>query len=117
MAKITNEMVHQAYEVSRKVYQGTLSRTDGKNEIVQLSGMGASSAGDYITNFLAMIEGKRYVRVMNLYATEYFLIHIGLDYGREAQKRAARAVSAHVKYYETVQSYLRSTDELAKRYM
>lgn len=117
MTKITNEMVHQAYEIAKQVYHGTLRRTEGKNEIVRLAGMGAGSASDYITNFLAMMEGNRYVRVMNLYATEYFLVHIGQDYGREAQKKAAKAVAAHVKYYETVQSYLPSTDELAKKYM
>ena len=39
------------------------------NEIARRTGMDVGSAGDYITCFLAMIEGKGYTRTINLYAT------------------------------------------------
>lgn len=116
MGKITNEMVHQSYTTAKKVYQGILSRMDGKLEIAKLTGMGTGSAGDYITVFLAMMDGECYKRTINLYATEYYLEHIGTDYGREAQKKAAQAISKHVAYYKTIHGYLAKTDTLAQKY-
>lgn len=117
MARITEEMVHQAYRSAQRVWSGQISRSAARSEIALLTGMGVGSAGDYITVFLSMMEGKEYKRSINLYATEYYLVHIGADYGLEAQKRAARAVKAHVSYYRQVHAYLRQTDELADRFL
>lgn len=117
MATITEEMVQQAYRSARRVWEGQQGRSAACAEISQLTGMGIASAGDYITAFLCMMEGKKYTRTINLYATEYYLNHIGTDYGAEAQRRAAQAVKAHVAYYQQVHSFLRRTDELADRFL
>lgn len=102
MGKITNEMVHCSYETAKKVESGLLSRMDGRIKIANESGMDVGSAGDYITAFLAMRNGECYKRTINLYATEYYLEQIGLDFGRDAQRKAAKAVAEHVQYYKTI---------------
>lgn len=117
MAKITSDMAICAYKIANDVFNNKLTRTEGKTEIARLSGMGVGSAGDYITVFLSMMDGQCYKRTINLFATEYYLEHIGIDYGIEAQQRAAKAVSEHVQYYKTKHGYLAQTDALAKKYM
>lgn len=110
-------MISYAYDIAKKVYEGQLGFLDGKIELSQISGMTLGSTGDYINDLRYMLSGEGYVRTMNLYATEYYLEHIGQDYGREKQRLAAQAVKKHVEYYKTVSCYLRSTDELAHRYL
>lgn len=117
MAAITEEMVHQVYQFARQVWDGQISRSAASSEVALRTGMSVGSAGDYITVFLSMMEGKVYKRTANLHATEYFLVHIGADYRPEAQKRAARAVKAHVAYYRQKNGYLRQADELADRFL
>lgn len=117
MAKIANDMIPHAYDIAKRVYEGQLRLSDGKIELNRISGMTLGSTGDYINNFRYMLFGERYMRTMNLYATEYFLQHIEQDYGREKQRLVAQAVKKHVEYYKTVHGYLRSTDELAQKYL
>ena len=64
--------------------------------------MGAGSAGDYIQNFCAMMEGKRYTRTFSAYTTRYYLEHIRADYGEEQFQTALKAVRAHVQYYNSL---------------
>lgn len=96
---ITAEMTKEAYEISKMVYHGKISRTNGKELIAQKTGMVAGSAQDYITDFLAMMNGERYTRTLNLFATEYYLKSIKADYGKEAFKKALDACQKHVEYY------------------
>lgn len=97
--KITNDMTEEAYEIAKMVYEGNLSRTEGKNKISDETGMNIGSAGDYITNFLAMMDGQKYTRTLNTYATKYFLTRIKKDYGEDQFQKALRATKEHVKYY------------------
>lgn len=97
--KITNEMTHRAYEIVKMVYNDELSRSEAKYKISDETGMNAGSAGDYITNFLAMMDGQRYTRTMNTYATRYILESIKRDYGNEKFQKALEATKEHIKYY------------------
>ena len=118
MARITEEMVRCAYETAKRVWNGSISQTDGRDEIVRLSGMSSGYAGVHIAAFKAMIEGKKYSYCINCSATEYYLTQIGLDYGSEAQKRAALSVKAHVTYYHGVSGvYLAKIARLADRFL
>lgn len=96
---ITADMSKAAYEISKMVYQGKITRTKGKELIAQKTGMVAGSAQDYITDFLAMMNGERYTRTLNLFATEYYLKSIRADYGKEAFEKALEACQKHVEYY------------------
>lgn len=116
MAAITKDMVQCAYEMGIKVSRGEMARTDAKSEVNRRTGMDFGSAGDYINALQCMLDGQVYKRTINKYATEYYLVHIGEDFGRDKQRLAASAVSAHVQYYRDIHAYLASADELARRY-
>ena len=116
MAAITEEMVRCAYEIGVKVYRGEMTHTDAKAEVNHRTGMDFGSAGDYINVLQYMLDGQVYKRTINKYATEYYLVHIGEDFGRDKQRLAASAASAHVQYYRSIHGYLASIDELARRY-
>lgn len=116
--KITNEMTHGAYEIIKMVYHGNLTRSEAKYKIADKTGMNAGSAGDYVTNFLAMMDGKRYTRTMNTYATRYLLENIRLEFGEEKFQKALEATKEHVKYYNglnngTLHSIQNVIDELS----
>ncbi|MEN8493439.1 DUF4268 domain-containing protein [Dehalococcoides sp. THU3] len=101
-AVLTTEMTAVAYDVAKKVYEGALGRGEGKDEIVRMTGMNAGSAGDYVSNFLAMMKGEKYTRTLNEYTTKYFLDHILEDYGPSALQKAVTACKMHADYYATL---------------
>lgn len=101
-AVLTTEMTAVAYDVAKKVHEGTLGRGEGKDEIVRMTGMNAGSAGDYVSNFLAMMDGEKYTRTLNEYTTKYFLDHIREDYGQLALQKAVTACKMHADYYATL---------------
>ncbi|RHW41673.1 hypothetical protein D1B31_08140 [Neobacillus notoginsengisoli] len=114
--KITEEMTHVAYTYAKKVYRGELSRTEGKLEVERISGMKAGSAQDYITDFLAMMEGKEYQRVMSNYGTQYFLENIRKDFGEQAFLNAIEATEKHIKYYNSLgYGRLKAKEELVNK--
>lgn len=100
--KITPQMTEAAYAIARKVNDGHLGRTEGRDEIVRTTGMASGSASDYISNLLYMMEGKAYARTLNEYATRYLLNHILLDYGEAAFQKALYACKKHAEYYATL---------------
>jgi uncharacterized protein with ParB-like and HNH nuclease domain len=99
---LTSNMTEIAYDVAKKVFEGTVGRTAGKEEIVHRTGMNAGSAGDYVTDFLAMMNGEKYTRTLNEYSTRYFLDHIRKDYGETALKKAVSACKMHAAYYASL---------------
>lgn len=102
MNKITYEMVEIAYNVAKRVHSGELTRSEGKFEISNISGMSIGSAQDYITDFLAMMSGSEYHRTMSNYGTSYFLKNIRKDFGEEAFLLALGATEKHIKYYNSL---------------
>lgn len=101
-AVLTTEMTAVAYDLAKKVYEGALGRGEGKDEIVRMTGMNAGSAGDYVSNFLAMMKGEKYTRTLNEYTTKYFLDHILENYGPSALQKAVVACKMHADYYATL---------------
>lgn len=100
--KIAPQMTAVAYEIAKKVYEGQLGRTEGREEIVRQTGMASGSASDYISDLLYMLEGESYARTLNEYATRYFLEHIRIDYGENALKSALESCKKHASYYATL---------------
>jgi len=99
---LTGNMPEVAYEVSKRVFEDIISRTAGQEEIVHRTGMKAGSAADYITNFLAMMRGEKYIRTLNEYSTRYYLTHIREDYGGVALQKAVLACKKHAEYYSSL---------------
>lgn len=118
MGAITKSMIEYAYGIGKKVYSDEIREIDGVTEINMQTGMSRSSANSYIMVLMDMLDGKEYHRTINAMATEYYLVHIALDYGLERQKKAAKAVEMHAKYYASLDhGHQVQIEELAKKYM
>ena len=100
--KITMEMSTDAYEVAKKVYSGTLTRSEGQVEIHRVTGMNEGSAQAFITIFLAMMSGEEYKRAFNNPTNKFLLESIRKDYGEIYFERALNAVQKHIYYYSTL---------------
>lgn len=96
--KITLEISKAAY----KVYSGDLTRTEGKKEINMFTGMNEGSAHDFITIFLAMMNGSVYKRVFNNATNQFLLENIKENFGQDYLDRAISAAQQHVDYYSTL---------------
>jgi len=90
------------YEISKKVYIGSMGFTEGRFAIFDQTGINQGTAGDYITNFSAMMEGKRYTRTLTIDATRYFILHIREDFGEPKFKNAIVACKKHAEYYASL---------------
>jgi len=97
--KISNDAMIAAYDVAKRIREGTLTRAEGINELHMRFSLNRGSAGDTISNIGYILDGKRYVRTNNAFATEYFLEMIYRDYGMISLKRAITAVEKHIEYY------------------
>ena len=100
--KITMEMSRGAYEIAKRVYSGQMSRSEGKIEINRLNGMGVGSAQDFITIFLAMLNGEEYKRTFNNDTNKFLLESIRKDFGEDSFRDALKAVQKHIDYYSTL---------------
>ncbi len=98
--RITEEMTEIAYSYSKKVYGGIIERDKAVSYLEKNHNMNRNSAADYINNFKCMVNGNKYTRTNNAYATEYFLKNILLDYGLDKLGNALSAVKQHIDYYE-----------------
>ncbi|WP_392455310.1 hypothetical protein ACF3OH_00465 [Chryseomicrobium aureum] len=117
--EITMDMTRGSYRILKSVYEGRMSRTQGKEEIHKTTGMNASSASAIITIFLAMMEGEVYKRAFNNASNLYLLENIRNDYGEEAFNKALSAAQQHINYYSTLgkgnlRGYQKIIDDLRK---
>lgn len=116
-SSIKKEMVAYAYEISKKVFEKKLSRTEGRDQIVNQVNMNPGSAGDYISAFYSMMEGEKYTRTLNEYSTRYFLESILEDYGKEGLRKAVSASSKHATYYAALgRGRLAYVERIVKEY-
>jgi hypothetical protein len=113
--KITNALVHQSYEIGKRVYAGELSQQDGII-VLQQSGMKESSAYHYLRAYICMMRGEFYSKTINIYATKYYLGKILSDNGKKGLARALEAVRQHLDYQEA-HNNLKSIKELYHEYL
>lgn len=102
--KITNEQVHRAYEVACQVYERKISRKDATDDLVKNFKMNEVTAANHIYNLQKMLEGERYERTMNPYATEHFIQNILKDYGLRYKSLALNALEQHLDYYASLKN-------------
>ena len=113
---ITNEMIQVSYEYAKKVYHKQTEHGKALDAIVSYTGMGRGSALAYVHDFGQMMQGNEYHRTMNTKATEYYLLNILKDYGKEQFVTALQAVKAHTEYYaKQGHGSLRGIEKLVQR--
>jgi len=99
---ISSDMAEVAYNIARQVHNGTVGRSEGKEEIALRTGMNPGSAGDYISAFLSMMDGIDYKRTIKETHTRYFVSQIRADYGESAYRKAIEACAKHAAYYASL---------------
>lgn len=62
--------------------------------------MNPGSAQDYIATLRLMLDGLKFTRTINVFATDYYLTGIYNDYGPKSLAKAISAVEKHIEYYE-----------------
>ena len=98
--KISDAASIAAYDVAKRVYEGSLSREAALSSLTAAHSMNPNSAADYLGIFACMVEGRRYTRTNNAFATDYYLTQIHKDYGADGLRNALTALSLHLEYYE-----------------
>jgi hypothetical protein len=104
LMKIPFEIVPEAYQTSKKVYEGKLTITEGIKRLAQGGRMNQSSARDYIYGFRYLIEGKKFSRTLNAYSMDYFFENFIKDYGLPNLENPISALMMHIGYYEDKQN-------------
>ena len=102
MGNITESMVKDIYLIASKVYSDSFTMQSALEELERNHSMNRGSAKDYLTNYKCLLDGIKYKRTMNEYATKYFLYHILKDRGLQSLKNALSAVQQHVDYYDSL---------------
>ena len=97
--KISPEMTHAAYIKAKDVFHDRMTLKDAIEQLESNDRMSKGSATDYINNFKKMMMEEDYARTYNIYATDYILSQILIDYGIEQYEKAISSVRKHVKYY------------------
>jgi len=94
MAKITPQMVEEAYKIAIQVYKGQIHKNKGTEILAQYK-MNETSAMGYIDNINYMLKGERYYWKMKPYDTGYFLSMIKKDFGQVIYEKALYAKKQH----------------------
>jgi uncharacterized protein DUF3883 len=100
VSKISQETVHAAYDVAKKLHNGELTGPQGLDILERKYGFNRNSAETYIHNYECMNRGQRITRTLNAYATQYYLTKFLEDGGQAALSQALSALGQHIKYYE-----------------
>jgi 5-methylcytosine-specific restriction protein A len=98
--KITPELVHLAYNLSKKVNDKKLLKKEARAILTENGRMKESTANDFIYNFPHLLKGTKYTRTFNAYAIDYFLGQIYKDYSIKGLSNALRSLRKHIVYYE-----------------
>lgn len=102
MSKLTEQQVNIAYDLAREVRLGKFEKSSAIRKLCDEFAFNKASAFDYIHNLGKMLDGEIYHRTLNIYATEYFLDHIAIDFGAQALQKALIAVEKHLDYYDSL---------------
>src|SRR5690606_5119168 len=88
------------YSISKKVYDNTISKKDGVNELVK-AGFKYNSGMIIIPLFKKMLDGENLTRTLKVGLFEYFLSQILIDYGPTKLASALSSLKLHIEYAQT----------------
>lgn len=94
--------IEVAYEVAKLVYQGSMTQTAGAKKLEAENGFNINSARDLIMVFRHLMKGESFQRGLSAPDMDYFLSHIGEDYGPVSLRTAVQALWLHLRYYEGI---------------
>lgn len=100
MGKITNEMIHESYELGKKYYNQDLQEKDGIDKLVSI-GVNPASASFLLSMYKWHVDVTEYKKSMNAYGTEYYLKRIYEEHGIQGLETALRSLKLNLVYYES----------------
>ena len=95
--KITQTMIEASYKYGVAYAQDKVSAEKAVEEIVNISGMNASSAQNAITNLKNILNGKKYHWTMSANETIWKFDQIKKDFGDAVYHQALSALELHGK--------------------
>jgi 5-methylcytosine-specific restriction protein A len=101
----TRQGTRSAYEVSRRVYQGALTPSEGARHLNAEIGMNSNSARDHFYVYRQLRAGSVFHRGLSVEDMDYYLTSIGLDEGSEALRLALQSLWLHIGYYEDLRKF------------
>lgn len=99
--KVTKEIIIDAYEISKTVYERKLLKAEGIKILSENNRMNSGTANFYITIFDRMMHGENYTRTVNVASMEYFLTKIHSDFGKFALSLGLLTLQQHITYFES----------------
>lgn len=93
----TEEHYKILYSISKKVYDNTISKKDGVNELVKAN-FKYNSAMIIIPLLKKMLDGENLTRTLKVDLFEYFLSQILIDYGPNKLALALSSLKLHIEY-------------------
>ena len=115
--KIPLEIIPNAYEISKLVYENGMRMIDGARQLASNYNMNLNSAKDYIYVFECLRVGNRFVRELNMPSMRFFIEHIYADYGNEGLLNALSAINGHIDYNRNRKVPVRAMQSLYEEYL
>jgi 5-methylcytosine-specific restriction protein A len=103
---ITRTQYERAYELGRRLFEGSLGISDAQDQLAIL-GVNTNSAADLIYNVGHLLRGERYTRTLSIEVTDAYLEWIGRDYP-QLFDQALSSLRKHIHYYESANSVSRT---------
>lgn len=108
---ISDEQAKAAYQIAKKVFNGSLKKIEGAGVLATTYGLNKNSANDFINNYQCLINGFVFKRNLKTSFIDFFLSSIYNDDGFESLQKAIKSLKLHVEYWEV----LTDTNALSKR--
>jgi 5-methylcytosine-specific restriction protein A len=94
--------IKAGYEVAKLVYHGSMSPGEGAKQLKAVNGFNINSARDLIMVFRQLMKGESFQRGLSAPDMDFFLSHIGAEFGPVTLRAAVQGLWLHIRYYEGI---------------
>lgn len=98
--KITEAQVEASCRIASAVYAGSITTTEGIDELVSKHQVNRATAHDFIYDYKRLTQGKLFQRAMSAQAMTYFIEEIASTHGMSGLANAIESLWSHIHYYE-----------------
>lgn len=93
-------MIKFCYEYGKKYNEGSISISDARDYVSDVTGMNSASAQMYINAVKHLLSGGIYIKTISAVAYEYIFDKILEEYGVVMFKKAINVAEEHLDYLE-----------------
>jgi 5-methylcytosine-specific restriction protein A len=106
MGKITNEMIHESYDLGKLYYEDKISRKEGIQRLVEID-TNPASASFLLSMYKWHVVVTEYKKLMNSYGIEYYLKRLHEERGVQGLSIALQSLKLNLKYSESPRNGMR----------